>query len=56
LWAVWTWAAIKPVLREDWLLENYLVFLFFPLILFLGLYFQLSNISYTLIALFGTCT
>jgi hypothetical protein len=24
--AVWTWAAIKPVFREDWLLENYLVF------------------------------
>jgi len=52
--AVWTWAAIKPVFREDWLLENYLVFLFFPLILFLGRYFELSNVSYTLIALFGT--
>jgi uncharacterized membrane protein YjdF len=34
--------------------ENYLVFLFFPLILFLGRYFELSNVSYTLIALFGT--
>jgi putative membrane protein len=52
--AVWTWAAIKPAFREDWLLENYLVFLFFPLILFAGRYFELSNVSYTLIALFGT--
>jgi putative membrane protein len=51
--AVWIWAAIKPVFREDWLLENYLVFLFFPLILLLGRYFELSNISYTLIAVFG---
>ncbi len=52
--AVWTWAAIKPAFREDWLLENCLVFLFFPLILFVGRYFELSNVSYTLIALFGT--
>lgn len=52
--AVWTWAAIKPIFREDWLLENYLVFLFFRLILLLGFYFELSNVSYTLIALFGT--
>jgi putative membrane protein len=52
--AVWTWAAIKPAFREDWLLENYLVFLFFPLLLLVGRYFELSNISYTLIALFGT--
>ncbi len=51
--AVWVWAAIKPVFRSDWLLENYLVFLFFPLILLLGRYFELSNISYTLIAAFG---
>jgi len=31
-----------------------LVFLFFPLILFVGHCFELSNVSYTLIALFGT--
>jgi putative membrane protein len=52
--AVWTWAAIEPKFREDWLLENYLVFLFFPLIFLVGRYFELSNVSYTLIALFGT--
>ena len=51
--AVWTWAAIRPLFREDWWLENYLVFLFFPLILLLAHYFQLSNISYTLITFFG---
>lgn len=51
--AVWIWAAIKPVFREDWLLENYLVFLFFPLILLLAHYFELSNVSYTLITVFG---
>jgi putative membrane protein len=51
--AVWIWAAIKPLSREDWLLENWLVFLFLPLILLLGHYFELSKVSYTLIALFG---
>ena len=51
--AVWIWAAIEPVSREDWLLENFLVFLFLPLILLLGHYFELSKVSYTLIALFG---
>jgi putative membrane protein len=51
--AVWTWAAIEPFSPEDWLLENYLVFLFLPLILLLGHYFELSKVSYTLIALFG---
>src|SRR5678815_5736446 len=50
---VWIWAAIRPVARDDWWLENYLVFLFFPLILLLAHYFELSNVSYTLITLFG---
>src|SRR6185369_4979138 len=50
--AAWTWAAINPVYPHDWLLENYLVFIFVPLILILGRYFKLSNISYTLIAAF----
>lgn len=49
---VWTWAAIHPVLRHDWLLENYLVFIFVPIILLLGYYFKLSKVSYTLIVLF----
>jgi putative membrane protein len=50
--AVWCWAAIKPVHPEDWLLENYLVFVSVPLIVALGFYFRLSNLSYTLITLF----
>jgi len=50
--AVWIWAAINPSYRHDWLLENYLVFIFVPLILILGKWFRLSNVSYTLITIF----
>jgi putative membrane protein len=49
---VWIWAAIGPTYRHDWLLENYLVFIFVPFILILGRYFKLSNVSYTLITVF----
>lgn len=48
----WIWAAILPTYRHDWLLENYLVFIFVPLIFILGKYFKLSNVSYTLITIF----
>ena len=50
--AVWTWAAINPLYRDGWLLENYLVFIFVPIILLLGCYFKLSKVSYTLITIF----
>lgn len=50
--SVWTWAAIEPKYSHDWLLENYLVFIFVPIILLLGRYFKLSNLSYTLITLY----
>jgi len=50
--AVWVWAAINPSYRHDWLLENYLVFIFVPVIIFTGKYFRLSSISYGLITLF----
>lgn len=50
--AVWTWAAIEPHYPHDWLLENYLVFVFVPLIVLTGRYFRLSNLSYTLITVF----
>ena len=50
--AVWVWAAINPLFRHDWLLENYLVFIFVPIVLILGRYFKLSNVSYTLITIF----
>src|SRR4051812_11037971 len=59
LWALlatfvvaWTWAAINPIYSHDWLLENYLVFIFVPIIIGLGFYFKLSNVSYTLITIF----
>ena len=49
---VWILAAINPVFPKDWLLENYLVFFFIPIILLVGRYFRLSKVSYTLITLF----
>jgi putative membrane protein len=49
---VWIWAAIHPKFPSDWLLENYLVFIFVPLILLGGRYFRLSEVSYTLLTLF----
>ena len=49
---VWAWAAIDPLYPEDWLLENYLVFIFVPVILLTGRYFRLSDLSYTFIVLF----
>jgi putative membrane protein len=50
--AVWLWAAWHPVYPDDWLLENYLVFIFVPIIILGSRYFRLSNLSYTLITLF----
>ncbi len=49
---VWIWASIHPIFPDDWLIENYLVFIFVPLILIIGRYFKLSDVSYTLITLF----
>src|SRR3989344_7315989 len=49
---VWIWAAIEPKFPHDWLLENYLVFIFVPLIIIAGFYFKLSNVSYTLVTIF----
>ncbi|MEK6893367.1 MAG: DUF2238 domain-containing protein [Nanoarchaeota archaeon] len=48
----WIWAAINPLYQKDWLMENYLVFIFIPLILIAGYYFRLSKLSYTLITFF----
>jgi putative membrane protein len=50
--AFWVWAAINPKYPDGWLLENYLVFIFVPIILIVGIYFKLSNVSYTLITIF----
>lgn len=48
----WIWAAYKPLIPSGWLLENYLVFIFVPLIFLAGRYFKLSSVSYTLITIF----
>lgn len=48
----WAWSAYQPLHPDDWLLENYLVFLWLPVILLTGRYLKLSNISYTLITMF----
>ena len=50
--AIWSWAAWKPIHPDDWLLENYLVFFWVPVLLFSARYFRLSDISYGLITLF----
>ena len=50
--AVWIWAAIRPKFPHDWLLENILVLIGVPVIIILGRYLKLSNVSYTLITLF----
>ena len=49
---VWVWAAIDPLHPADWLLENYLVFIFVPIVLLTGRYLRLSDLSYTFITLF----
>lgn len=49
---MWVWSAIHPWFRRDWLLENVLVLIFVPIVILLGCYFRLSNLSYTLITLF----
>jgi putative membrane protein len=50
--AFWSWAAIRPVYPHDWWLENILIFAGVPLVVGLGFYFRLSNLSYTLITIF----
>lgn len=50
--AVWCWAAWNPLHPDDWLLENYLVFFWVPVLLVTAKFFRLSDISYGLITLF----
>ncbi|SDJ64544.1 DUF2238 domain-containing protein [Pseudomonas indica] len=49
---VWLWAAIAPLSREDWLLENLLVFFFAALLLATYRRFSFSLPSYWLFTLF----
>jgi putative membrane protein len=50
---VWTWAAIAPLDRGAWVLENLLVVVFVPLFLVAARYFRLSDLSYGLVTLFA---
>ena len=49
---VWITAALGPVKRSDWLLENLLVFAFVPGLIFAYRRLPLSDVSYILIFLF----
>lgn len=49
---IWALLGIKPVYRSDWFLENILVFLAVPYILYIHRRFHLSTLSYTLIFIF----
>jgi len=49
---IWLWAAINPLSREDWLLENLLVFFFAGLLLATYRRFAFSLTAYWLFALY----
>lgn len=51
---IWIVLAINPVYRPEWLMENYLVFLIWPLLILSFLKYRLSNISYLLIFIYLT--
>jgi putative membrane protein len=49
---IWIIYAISPTYRPQWWLENYLVFAFFLILIFTYKKYQLSDLSYLLIAIF----
>ena len=51
---LWTWLAIAPVNRRDWLLENLLAFALVLLLTLTYRRFQLSTLSYCLMTFFMT--
>jgi putative membrane protein len=51
---VWVLAAIRPLNRQDWLLENLLVFAVVPALVVTHRRFRFSNLSYCLITAFMT--
>lgn len=52
--AVWLWAAIEPLNRLDWALENLLVFVFGAILVISYKHFAFSNGAYLLFTLFMT--
>lgn len=51
---IWTWLAVAPVDRRDWLLENFLALTLVLLLILTYRRFHFSRLSYCLIALFMT--
>lgn len=51
---VWVWAAIAPLDRKDWVLENLLVFAMVAILIGTYRVFPLSDLSYLLITAFMT--
>jgi putative membrane protein len=51
---VWLYLAIDPIDRADWLLDNLLVFLAVPLLVYTYRHFKFSGASYLLITAFMT--
>ncbi|HEU4708880.1 MAG TPA: DUF2238 domain-containing protein [Methylophilaceae bacterium] len=49
---IWLGLSIHPLYRQDWLLENLLIFIALPIIAASIRWFRLSNLSYTLIFIF----
>jgi len=49
---IWLGLSIHPLYRQDWLLENLLIFIAIPIIAGSIRWFRLSNLSYTLIFIF----
>jgi len=50
LW--WSWLAVAPLYRQDWLLENALVFVSLPLLVLTYPKLRLSNFAYTMLFVF----
>ncbi len=49
---VWVWAATNPLYYDDWILENILVFIAVPILLWTRKSFEFSLLSYSLITIF----
>lgn len=48
----WLILAVKPYYRSDWLLENVLVLIYFPVMIWLRRYVRFSSLSYLLMFVF----
>ncbi len=51
---VWILSAINPKYPQDWLLENVLVFIFFPTVVWLDLRYRFTDLSLILLLIFAS--